>query len=225
MFDYRFEIAIDAGEELPYVERKGHPEGPDTYIYDSLYYGFTVKDEMKAHELDHRAFVLSGTSTLKDLKTMFTKLTHEILESETPTKHFKTANVLLQATLNKQFEEDYEDNATCTITRHYPVFGIQFDLHKLPAPVKKDPEPDGCVTGNLWRVTLKLNNKAAKSASIQYDEDIYCIKPESAVHEAIDRLLRLYNNVLDKYVLETPVQVRKITDAFKVPYVVVEEKE
>ena len=225
MFDYRFEIAIDAGEELPYVGREGHPEGPDTYVYNNLYYGFTVKDEMKAHELDHRRFVLSGTSTLEDLKAMFTKLTHEILESETPTDHFKTGIALLQATLNKQHEEDYEDNSTCTISRNYSVFGVQFNLHKLPAPIKKDPEPDGYVTGNLWRVTLKLNSKTAKSAAIRYDEDVYCIKPESAVHEIMDKMLRIYNGILDRYTVETPIVIQKMTDTLKFPFIVVEEKE
>lgn len=228
MFDYRLEILIDAGEELPFIGRSGHPEGSDTYIYDNRYYGFTVKDIMVSSmpsDLSERVFVLSGTSTLEELKTMFNKLTNEVIESETPPPLFKSGMAMLQTILAQQDEKDFTDNAEYEISRNYPNFGIQLNLFKQPAPVKKDPEPDGCVTGNLWRVTLKLNSKAAESAGIQYDEDIYCIKPESAVHEAIDHLLRLYNNILDKHMLETPVQVKKMTDVFRVPYIVIKEKE
>ncbi len=228
MFDYRMEIGIDVTEELPYVEGKGHFVGSDTYVYDNKYYGFSVKDinvnEYAGYKLGSRIFVLSGTSTLGELKTMFMKLADEIVGSDMPPKYFKTGITLLQSILGKQDEKDFEDNAEYEVTRHYPAFGIRFYLFKQPAPIKKEPEPDGSVTGSLWKVTLKLNNKA-KDSSIQYDETVFCIKPESAVHEVIDRLLRIYNNVLDRYTLEMPVSVEKLSNTMNVSYIVTSDEE
>lgn len=224
-FQYELEITINAQEELPVMNPEGEWGLNDTWLYKDLYYGFKVKDtECHASKFADRVFTMTGTSTLEELQKQFMDLTKEVSASDTPPKYFKGGIELLNNILVKLNERDFDNNLEWEVSRHYPMFGVRLYLYKKPAPVKKDPESDGCVTGSLWRVTLKLKSIAAKSTSIQYDEDVYCIKPESAVHEAMDRMLRTYSGIQDKYVLETPIMVCKMTDMLRFPYIIIEEK-
>lgn len=227
-FQYELSIELNAVAELPVMESTGQWRGDDEYDFDSLYYGFHVKDvgftANNGKKPTDRIYKMEGNSTLEELQSMFTTLTKEVLTSETPTTYFKGGVELLNLLLLHQNPQEFDDGVEYETSRHYPMFGVRLYLHKIPAPVKKDPEPDGCVTGSLWRVTYSLVNKDTdKTVSQEYDT--YCIKPESAVHEAFDWLFRACPGILDKYDIVAPVDVRKIRkDTIKIPYIVVEDK-
>ena len=171
-----------------------------------------------------RVFTMHGTSTLQDLKNMITKLAGEVVTSDIPPKYFKSGLALLQKLLVRQNEEDFDDNMEYTVSRDYPAFGVTLYLCKKPAPVKKDPEPDGCVTGAVWNVSFKLKNKKDKRVVLPpVNHPIFCIKPESAVHETLDNFMRHYPDLFDQWEVEGLVEVRKAHDTMKVPYIVIKD--
>ena len=227
MFDYELEIKIDVKAELPDIDKQnGEWYTNDEYRYNNLYYGFKVKDVGFTANFGKsptdRIFTMTGVSTLEELQKQFMDLTKEVLTSEVPPKYFKGSMELLNNLLTHLEEKDFDDNMEYETSRHYPMFGIRLYLHKIPAPIKKDPEPDGCVTGSLWNVQVVLENPETKRIfSLSNQETIFCIKPESAVHEVFDRLFRNYPEILDKYKVES-VEVRKIHDEIKIPYIIVE---
>ena len=227
MFNYELEIKMNSRTELPPVDPKdGEWTEEDTFQYKNLYYGFQVADTGCApmsSKFDDRVFTMAGTSTLEELQEQFMSLTKEILASEVPPRYFKGAIDLLNTILVKQDEKDFDDNLEWEVSRQYPMFGVRLYLHKIPAPVKKDPEPDGCVTGSLWDVQVKIENPETKRYFSMCQETVFCIKPESAVHEVFDRLFRNYPEILNKYKIES-VEVRKIKDKIKIPYIVIDEE-
>ena len=155
---------------------------------------------------------------------MITKLAGEVVTSDIPPKYFKSGLALLQKLLVRQNEEDFDDNMEYTVSRDYPAFGVTLYLCKKPAPVKKDPEPDGCVTGAVWNVSFKLKNKKDKRVVLPpVNHPIFCIKPESAVHETLDNFMRHYPDLFDQWEVEGLVEVRKAHDTMKVPYIVIKD--
>ena len=226
MYNYELEIKIDSKEELPSVDPKdGEWITEDTYQYKDLYYGFKIKDAgctPMSSKFDDRVFIMTGTSTLEELQTMFKKLADEIVSSDTPPKLFKAGIVMLQTLLSKQDEKDFSDNLEYELSRNWPSCGIRLYLHKEPAPVLKTPEPDGYVTGSIWDVILVLKDKNT-GAGFHHEDHVFCIKPESAVHEALDRMFRAYPNILERYDIITPVQVSKISkEPLKFSYLITE---
>ena len=207
-FRYELEILIDSKEELPEMDSEGEWSLEDTWLYKNLYYGFKVKDTgCHNSEFDSRIFTMAGTSTLKKLQTSFADLTQEVLKSEMPPKYFKGGIGLLNDMLSKLDEKDFDDNLEWEVSRHYPAFGIRLYLYKEPAPVKK-PEPDGSVTGYLWNVCLPIKGKDGKIHC--YQDSVFCIKPESAVHEALDRFFREYPGTwTQNAIADTPIEVSK----------------
>ena len=215
MFNYELEIKIDSKAEMPPINKEGEWNGSD-YYFKERYYGFKVKDlDVRQNgTFSDRVFTMSGNSTLEELKTMFAKLAEEIIGSDMPPKYFKSGIVLLQAILAKQNETDYDNNLECEISRSYPAFGVRLYLYKIPAPVQKDPEPDGCVTGYLWEVTVPLQN-------VDYYYTVFCKEPEDAVHQTMDYILRTYPDIYEKYALKKPIRVTKQSDDMKeIPYIV-----
>ena len=226
MFNYELEIKLSSRAELPDMDTEGEWNGTE-FSFKDPYYGFRVKDigcKPMSSKFDDRVFTMTGTSTLEELQKQFTDLTKEVLASEVPPKYFKGAINLLNTILGNQEEKDFDDNLEMEISRHYSMFGVRLFLHKIPAPVKKDPEPDGCVAGSLWNVQIRLENPETKRLfSVSNQETVFCIKPESAVHEVFDRLFRNYPEILSKYKIES-VEVRKIHDEIKIPYIVIDKE-
>lgn len=219
-FQYELEITINAQAELPVMNPEGEWGLNDTWLYKDLYYGFKVKDtECHASKFADRVFTMTGTSTLEELQKQFMDLTKEVSASDTPPKYFKGGIELLNNILIKLNERDFDNNLEWEMSRHYPMFGVRLYLYKIPAPVKK-PEPDGAVTGYWWNVCLPIKGKNGEIHC--YQDDIFCIKPESAVHEALDRFFRKYPGTWSQEAIaDMAIEVSKNDkDMRKFPFVI-----
>lgn len=207
-FQYKLKITVNGITDLLTPEEHG---------CKNTYYGFRVEE---IPDRKKQVFEMEGTDTLEDLKASFTKLTSEVLESEIPPKYFKSGVVLLLSTLSKQADDDFESGMEYAVEKNFGNFGVYLYLYKQPAPVQKDPEPDGYVTGSLWNVTIVLNKKN-NTKGFHHTDHVFCIKPESAVHEALDRMFRQVPDILDRFTVETPIQVERISEKpLKFPYIV-----
>ena len=206
-YDIVIRLNARTGLELPILTDTDGEWNGKTYNYSTTYYGFNVSDE------DHavRVFTLKGKSEVKDLCTPFTNLYNEIDKAESSTKSFRDAMHTLVSMLNVQ-EDSMEMNTEYNFSRHCPDYTVEVSL----TPVEEEKKPDGSVIGFVWDVIIPVT---VADRTYGYTDTVYCIKPESAVHEALDRMFRK----IPKLVKEAEIGMIEISKKEKLefPYKIV----
>ena len=172
------------------------------FVKDGKFLGFTVNQYKDAAN-----FSLHGTPdkeyTIKDIMDMVTP--------PKDTDYTKISNTFLMylAFVRRQIQ-DIDMNSTGA-QRYFANNGNGYQVStyfKLGPETPKKPRIDGAVTGYLWNVCIGLKYRTTGVTTCIQDI-IFCIKPESAVHEALDRMFRKDPHIMEKFEILTPIEVSK----------------
>lgn len=218
-YEITIKLNADHGEELPVLtDTSGEWDG-DTFNYNVMYYGFNVSDEgisnkdflSRNTQFAYRTFTLKGKSEIKDLRTPFVSLCDEIDKTDSSTQSFRNAMHMLLLMLSVQ-EDSMEMNTEYNFSRHCPNYTVKVSL----IPVEEEKKPDGSVIGFAWDVAIPVT---VADRTYKYTDTVYCIKPESAVHEALDRMFRK----IPKLVKEAEIGIIEVSKKEKLefPYKIV----
>ena len=143
----------------------------------------------------------------------------EILEQITPPKDMDFTGIpntfLLYLAFVRRQVQDMDMN-TSGAQRYFANNGNGYEVSThfmLGQETPKKPRIDGIVTGCYWNVSIGLKFKTTGKMTM-YQDAVFCIKPESAVHEALDRMLRKNPEILDCFEIVVPIEVSKNTVEF-----------
>lgn len=180
-----------------------------------MYFGFKVAET----GYDQFRFCMEGDEELDTFKKNFDKLTKEVKESQDTTIEFQFAIIAVNKIVQKVNGDHYAPGYCTSNSQNWMGTEIFVHLKRLPDE-KPEPKIDGSVTGFLWNVYLNVKLKSGETTC--YQDTVYCIKPESAVHETLDRFFRKYPEFVDYVDPIVEVSKSKTRAAGKFDYIITE---